>query len=74
MMALAMASAAFGGKWLLVGWIGVEGPVLATLIAYCCIAIPGQTLLVRSLFRRAGGLSASAPSLVCDEPKPNTPP
>ena len=74
LMALAMASAAFCGKWLLVRWIGVEGPVLATLIAYCCIAIPGQTLLVRSLFRRAGRLPASAPNLVRDEPKPNTPP
>jgi len=73
LLALVMASAAFGGKWLLVGWIGVEGPVLATLIAYCCIAIPGQALLVRSLFRRAGRLSASAPTLVHAEPKSKTP-
>jgi O-antigen/teichoic acid export membrane protein len=52
-LALVMAGTSFGAKWALVGWVGVEGAVLATIIAYCCISVPAQIVLVRRLFRDA---------------------
>lgn len=51
-LALAMAGAAFGGKWFLVPLLGPTGAVLATLMAYCAISIPGQFFIYRNLFAR----------------------
>ncbi len=51
-LALAMAGTAFAGKWLLVPLLGPTGAVLATLIAYCAISIPGQFFIYRNLFSR----------------------
>lgn len=56
-LALTMAAVSFGGKWALVAWTGVEGAVLATIIAYCCISVPAQIILVRRLFRDASNKS-----------------
>jgi O-antigen/teichoic acid export membrane protein len=51
-LALAMAAAAFAGKWLLTPVLGPTGAVLATLLAYCAISVPGQVLIYRSIFAR----------------------
>lgn len=61
-LALAMAAASFAGKWFLVPRIGVEGAVLATIIAYCCISVPAQLILLRNLFRDAQRKAASLAS------------
>ena len=59
-LALSMAAISFGAKWVLVSRIGVEGAVLATIIAYCCISVPAQIVLVRRLFRDAGQKSQAS--------------
>lgn len=46
-----MATAAFLGKWYLVGKLGAWGAVLATLIAYSVISVPAQFHLVRRQLR-----------------------
>jgi O-antigen/teichoic acid export membrane protein len=47
--ALAMASLAFGGKWLLTPVVGPTGAVLATIAAYLLISVPGQIYIIRRL-------------------------
>ncbi len=47
--AIAMAMLAFAGKWLLTPIYGPQGAVLATLVSYCLISVPGQILLIRRL-------------------------
>ncbi|MCK9688328.1 lipopolysaccharide biosynthesis protein [Scleromatobacter humisilvae] len=49
-VALLMAAVAFGGKWMLVSVLGPTGSVLATIAAYCMIAIPGQFFVYRTVF------------------------
>ncbi len=49
-LALAMAAAAFAGKWLLTPVLGPTGAVLATLLAYCAISVPAQVLIYRNVF------------------------
>jgi len=68
-LALVMAAASFAGKWFLVPWIGVEGAVLATIIAYCCISVPAQLVLLRNLFRDAQHKAASHASTDLTPPK-----
>lgn len=50
-VAIAMAALAFIGKWILVGKYGVTGGVLATIIAYCVIAVPAQLYIMRRHFK-----------------------
>jgi O-antigen/teichoic acid export membrane protein len=57
-IAVAMASASFAGKWVLVAKIGVAGSVLATCVAYCVISVPAQVFLLRRFFRSADLTSA----------------
>lgn len=48
--ALVMAGAAFGVKWLLTPVFGAAGSVLATILAYSMISIPGQIYTFRRIF------------------------
>ena len=50
LFALVMASLAFAGKWWAVAVWGLPGPVLATLLAYLLVAVPGQLFIFRRLF------------------------
>jgi O-antigen/teichoic acid export membrane protein len=52
LIAVTMGVASFAGKWLLVHPVGSAGVVLATLVAYACISIPAQVLLLVRLLRR----------------------
>lgn len=49
-MAVGMASAAFAAKWVLTPILGVAGAVLATILAYCLISVPGQTYVLKRAF------------------------
>ena len=49
-VALLMAALAFAGKWTLVTVLGPTGSVLATILAYCMISIPGQFFVYRTVF------------------------
>lgn len=51
--AFAMAATAFAAKWYLVSTLGVEGAVLATILAYWLISVPVQYRLVRGLLFKA---------------------
>jgi O-antigen/teichoic acid export membrane protein len=51
-VALIMASAAFALKWSLVPILGPTGSVLATILAYCAISVPGQFFVFRNVFAR----------------------
>ncbi len=42
-----MALAAITGKWLLAPVLGATGAVLATLLAYCLISLPGQVYILK---------------------------
>ncbi len=53
LFAVLMASAAFGLKWLLVDAVGAWGAVAATLVAYVCISIPAQAVLITRRLRDA---------------------
>jgi O-antigen/teichoic acid export membrane protein len=53
--ALVMAGLAFAGKWWAVGVLGLPGPVLATLLAYMLVAVPGQLFIFRRLFAPLAG-------------------
>ena len=57
-LATLMATAAFLGKWYLVGKLGPWGAVLATLIAYSVISIPAQVHLVRRQLRENESIQA----------------
>ncbi len=49
-IALAMALTAFAGKWMLTPILGTTGTVLATIIAYSLISVPGQFFIFRNVF------------------------
>ncbi|MBW8758926.1 MAG: oligosaccharide flippase family protein [Burkholderiales bacterium] len=49
-VALLMAGTAFAGKWVLTPILGVTGTVLATLIAYSVISVPGQFFVFKNFF------------------------
>ncbi len=49
--ALVMAATAFGIKWILTPRYGATGSVLATLIAYSVVSIPGQIYVFRRIFK-----------------------
>lgn len=49
-LALTMAATAFAGKWYLTPLLGPTGAVLATLIAYSLISVPGQFFIFRNVF------------------------
>ena len=49
-IAVSMGSAAFGAKWLLTPSLGPTGAVLATILTYCLISVPGQVYLLRKAF------------------------
>jgi O-antigen/teichoic acid export membrane protein len=51
--AVAMASLAFAGKWWLVGHLGAQGAVVATLAAYLLISMPTLAWLLTQQFRNA---------------------
>lgn len=50
LFALSMAIVAFAGKWFLTPRLGPTGAVLATIAAYCAIAVPGQFFIFRRVF------------------------
>lgn len=50
-LAVVMATAAFIGKWYLVGRLGAWGATLATVIAYAAISVPLQLHLLRRHLR-----------------------
>lgn len=52
LLAVLMSTAAFLGKWYLVGKLGAWGAVLATLVAYSLLSIPMQFHLVRRHLRK----------------------
>lgn len=52
LLAVVMSTAAFLGKWYLVGKLGAWGAVLATLIAYSVVSVPMQFNLVRRHLRK----------------------
>jgi len=49
-VALMMAGTAFAGKWMLTPILGATGTVLATLIAYSLISVPGQFFVFKNFF------------------------
>jgi O-antigen/teichoic acid export membrane protein len=49
-MAVGMASTAFAAKWMLTPILGTTGAVLATIIAYCLISVPGQIYVLKQAF------------------------
>ncbi|WP_431261312.1 lipopolysaccharide biosynthesis protein [Roseateles chitinivorans] len=49
--AIVMAATAFGIKWILTPRFGTTGSVLATLVAYSVISIPGQIYVFRRIFK-----------------------
>jgi len=49
--ALVMAGTAFGAKWLLTPMLGATGSVLATILAYSVVSIPGQIFVFRRIFK-----------------------
>lgn len=49
-MAVGMATTAFAAKWLLTPILGVAGAVLATILAYCLISVPGQIYVLKRTF------------------------
>jgi len=51
--ALLMASLAFAGKWWLSPHFGATGAVIATILAYCLISVPGQFFIFSRLFTSA---------------------
>lgn len=57
-LAVLMSTAAFLGKWYLVGKLGAWGAVLATLIAYSVISIPMQIYLVSRHLRKNESIRA----------------
>lgn len=50
LMAVGMASTAFAAKWLLTPILGATGAVLATILAYCLISVPGQIYVLKRTF------------------------
>jgi len=52
LIAVTMALCSFCGKWWLVGKLGAWGSVLATILAYCLISVPGLILLLRRVFKQ----------------------
>lgn len=50
-LAVSMATLAFGGKWLLVPILGPAGSVLATIVAYCLVSVPGQIYILSKTFK-----------------------
>jgi O-antigen/teichoic acid export membrane protein len=53
-----MGTAAFLGKWYLVGVLGAWGAVLATLIAYSVVSLPMQICLLRRYLRQDESIHA----------------
>lgn len=51
LIAIVMALAAFGGKWILIPWIGVEGATLSTILAYSVISLPAQFFIFKNIFK-----------------------
>jgi O-antigen/teichoic acid export membrane protein len=51
LIAIVMALAAFGGKWILVPWVGVVGATLSTILAYSVISLPAQFFIFKSIFK-----------------------
>ena len=51
LIAVAMASIAFGAKWLLTPVLGATGAVLGTILAYCLISVPGQIYILKRVFK-----------------------
>ncbi len=49
-VALSMAALAFASKLALVPILGPTGAVLATIVAYCMISVPGQFFVFRNFF------------------------
>lgn len=49
--AIVMAGAAFGAKWMLTPILGATGSVLATILAYSVVSIPGQIYVFRRIFK-----------------------
>lgn len=50
--AIAMALTAFGAKWIFTPVLGAAGSVLATILAYCLISVPGQIYIFKHTFKR----------------------
>ncbi len=50
LLALAMAASAFVGKWYMTPLLGPMGAVLATIVAYGAISVPGQFFIYRNVF------------------------
>lgn len=50
--AVTMALAAFGAKWILTPILGAAGSVLATILAYCLISVPGQIYIFKHALKR----------------------
>jgi O-antigen/teichoic acid export membrane protein len=59
-LAVLMGTAAFLGKWILVGLLGAWGTVLATLIAYSVISIPMQIHLISRHLRKSESMHGQA--------------
>ena len=51
LFAVSMALAAFAGKWALTPLLGPAGAVLATIVAYCLISVPGQIYIFKQAFQ-----------------------
>lgn len=49
--ALVMSGTAFGFKWILTPMLGATGSVLATILAYSIVSIPGQIFVFRRVFK-----------------------
>ncbi|BAL97463.1 lipopolysaccharide biosynthesis protein [Rubrivivax gelatinosus] len=49
--AVTMAICAFGAKWLLTPTLGTTGAVLATILAYCLISVPGQVYIFKKALK-----------------------
>lgn len=50
-VALLMSGTAFGFKWVLTPILGASGSVLATILAYSLVSIPGQIYVFSRIFR-----------------------
>lgn len=49
--AVGMALTAFAAKWVLTPILGATGAVLATILAYCLISVPGQVYIFKRAFQ-----------------------
>ncbi len=50
-IAVVMASTAFGGKWLLIPLIGTVGATVSTILSYCLISLPAQYFIFKRAFK-----------------------